>query len=63
MLSYCLECQKRKILKALIQKFLQLVMVKHGYYQSVLYALAKNQNLLKNNKQMRYLQIMVLKLH
>ena len=32
MLSYCLKC--KKILKVLIQKFLQLIMVKQRYYQS-----------------------------
>ena len=48
-----MQKKKKKNLKALIQKFLQLVMVK-SYYQSVLYAVLKNQNLLKNKKQEDY---------
>ena len=52
MLSYCL--QRKKILRVLIRKFLQLVMVKELYYQSVLYVVLKNQNLLKNKKQKNY---------
>ena len=56
MLPYCLKCKKKKkkkkkILRVSIQKFLQLVMVKQGYYQSVLYVVLKNQNLLKTKKQ------------
>ena len=49
MLSNCLKCKKKKKknLKVLIQKFLQPVMVEQGYYQSVLYVVVKNQNLLK----------------
>ena len=41
------------MLRALIQKFLQLVRVKQNY-QSVLYAILKNQTLLKNKKQKDY---------
>ena len=48
MLSYCLKYQK--ILRVLIQRFLQLVMVEKGYYQNVLYVAVKNQNLLKDKK-------------
>ena len=51
MLSRCLKC--KKILRALIQKFQQLVKVKQ-YYQKVLYVVLKNQNLLKNKKQKDY---------
>ena len=54
---------KKKILRALIQKFLQVAMVKQLYYQSVLYAVLKSQNLLKSSKQIGCLQILVLKLH
>ena len=46
MSSYCLTC-KKKILRVLIQKSLQLVMVNQRYYQSVLYVVLKNQNVLK----------------
>ena len=49
MLSYCLKC--KKVLRVLIVKFLQLLMVKQCYYQSALYAVVKNQNLLKRKKQ------------
>ena len=49
---YCLKC--KKILRVLTQNFLQLVMVKQLYYESVLYAVLKNQNLLKNKKQKDY---------
>ena len=52
MLSYCLNC--KKILRAKIQKFQKQAMVKQWFYQNVLYAAAKNQNLLKNNKQKGY---------
>ena len=52
MLPYCLKCEK--ILRVLIQEFLQLVMIEQGYYQSVLYAAVKNQNLLKVKKQKDY---------
>ena len=52
MLSYCLKCNKNT--GVLIQKFLQLVMVEQWYYQNVLYAAVKNQNLLKNMKQKDY---------
>ena len=56
MLSNCLKCKKKnkKKLKVLIQKFLQPVMVEQGYYQSVLYVVVKNQNLLKNEGQKDY---------
>ena len=52
MLPYCLKC--KKILRVLIQKFLQLAMVEQWYYQNVLYVAVKNQNLLKNKKQKDY---------
>ena len=54
MLSYCLKFKKKKILRVLIQTFLQLAMVKQRYYQSVLFVVLKNQNLLKNKKQKDY---------
>ena len=43
MLSYCLKCKKKKKKKK-----------KYRYYQSVLYVVVKNQNLLKNKKQKDY---------
>ena len=52
MLSYCLKC--KKILRVLIQKFLQLVMVEQWHYQNVLHVVVKNENLLKNKKQKDY---------
>ena len=52
MLSYCLKC--KKILRVLTQKFLQLVMVKQWYYQSVIYVVVENQNLLNNKKKKDY---------
>ena len=54
MLSYCLMC--KKILRVLIQKFLQLVMVEQRYYQNVLYAVVKNQNLLKKTRSKRIIK-------
>ena len=55
MFSYCLKCKKKKkILRVLIQKFLQLVMAKQLHYQSVLYVPLKNQNSLKKKKQKDY---------
>ena len=48
MLSYCLKC--KKIQKTWIQEFQKLVMVKQCY-QNVLFVVLKNQNLLKNKKQ------------
>ena len=52
MLPYCLK--GKKILRVLIQKFLQLIMVKQWHYQSVLYLVLKNQNLVKNKKPKHY---------
>ena len=52
MLPYCLKC--KKILRVLIQEFLQLVMVEQLYYQNVLYAVVKNQNILNIKKQKDY---------
>ena len=43
MLSYCLDC--KKLQKVKIQKFRKLIMVKHCYYQDVLSAVLKNQDL------------------
>ena len=54
MLSYSLKCKKKKILETLIQKFYQLEMVKQLHYQSVLYVVLKNQNLLKSKEQKNY---------
>ena len=53
MLSYCLKC-KKKMLRTLIQEFQRLAMVKQQYYQSVLYVVLKNQNLLKKKKEKDY---------
>ena len=52
MLSYCIKF--KKILRALIQKFQKLAMVKQWYYQSVLYKVLKSQNLLKSKKEKDY---------
>ena len=54
--SICLKCKKKKkkILKIQIQKSRILVMVKQWYYQSVQYAVVKNQDLLKTKKQKDY---------
>ena len=52
MFCYCLKC--KKTLRALIQRFLQLVMIEQSYYQNVLCVVVKNQNLLKNKKQKVY---------
>ena len=41
---------QKKILRVLIQKFLQLVTVEQWYYQSVLYVVVKNQKLLKKQE-------------
>ena len=48
MLSYCLKC--KKIQKTQIQEFQILVIIKQCHNQNMLYAIVKNQNLLKNKK-------------
>ena len=51
MLSYCLKCKKKKkILRALTQKFLQLAVVKQRYYQSVLYVVLKKSKFIKKQE-------------
>ena len=52
MFSYCLKYKKNT--GSIDPKFLQLVMVEQWYYQNVLHAAVKNQNLLKNMKQKDY---------
>ena len=52
MLSYCLKY--KKMLRVLIQKFLQLVMVEQPYNQNVLCVVVKSQNSLKNKNQKDY---------
>ena len=52
MLSYCLKCKKNT--ESIDPNVLQLVMVKQSYYQSVLYVVLKNQNLLKSKEQKDY---------
>ena len=47
-MPYCLKC--KKVLRALIQKFLQLVLVEQSYYQNVSYVVVKNENLLKKKE-------------
>ena len=49
MLSYCLKCKKNT--ESIDQKQ---KMVKQWFYQNVPYAAAKNQNILKSNKQKGY---------
>ena len=41
---------KKNILRVLIQKFMQAVMVKQWYYQNVPYVAVKSQNLLKKQE-------------
>ena len=40
--------KNQKKMKTLIQEFKKLAMVKQWYYQSMLYVVVENQNLLKN---------------
>ena len=47
MLSYCLKCKKKK----------KKPKSKQYFYQNVLYAILKNQNLLKNKKQVNHLVV------
>ena len=54
MLSYCLKCKKNTESINPSIKFQTQPMVKQCYYQNVLYADVKNQNLLKSNKQKDY---------
>ena len=44
----CLKCKKTQ--KTKIKEFQKLTMLKQCYYQNVLYAIVKNQDLLKNKK-------------
>ena len=46
---------QKKILKVLIQNFLQLVMVEQWYYQNVPYVAVKNHHLLKKQEAKRLL--------
>ena len=53
MSSYRLKCRKKKCKsqKVQIQEFQKLIMVKQWYYQNVRYVVVKNEDLLKNKKQ------------
>ena len=51
MLSYCLKC-KKKYRKHKSNSLKKLVIIKQSYYQSVLPAAVKNQDLLRNKKQL-----------
>ena len=63
MSSYCLKCEKNtenvnprvsKTINGKTRLFQKLLMVKQGHYQNVQYVVVKNQDLLKNKKQVEY---------
>ena len=53
MLFYYLKC-KKKYRTHKPKEFQKLVRIKERYHQNVLYVVVKNQNLLRNKKQVEY---------
>ena len=52
MLSYCLKCEKNT--ENIDPRISKTRMVKQCYFDNVLYVIVKNQDLLRNKKQMNY---------
>ena len=61
MLSHCLKC--KKIQKTYTKEFQKRVILKKCYYRNVLSVVVKNQDLLRNKKQVDYYVVSLLKHH